>query len=105
MLMSSYEKTVNQWRKTHPPKTREEIEREVKEKATRQLYRESDEYYLDPNKKEHKELFKNWPTNELSSSISLDDYARSMKGQMEKYSDNQTGFFKTIIDKRGNYKK
>ena len=51
MLMSSYEKTVNQWRKTHPPKTREEIEREVKEKATRQLYRESDEYYLDPNKK------------------------------------------------------
>jgi|TARA_Y100000589_G_C26967149_1_gene553086 hypothetical protein len=98
--MSSYDKTVAQWRKDHPPKTREEVEAEVKERATQQLYRANGEFYLDPKHSDFKNLFKDWPSSGYSSAISSSDYERCFAHRMDEFKTNKKQFFDNIIDKR-----
>ena len=100
--MSSYDKTVAQWKKDNPPKTFEEIEREAKEKATQKLYNANDEYYLDSSKPEFKELFKNWPRNDYSTSVSSEDYEQALKKQIIDFKNDKTRFFYKITNKRIN---
>ena len=100
--MSSYDKTVAQWRKDNPPKTFEEIEREAKEKATQKLYNANNEYYLDSSKPEFKNLFKDWPSNDYSTSVSSDDYEQALKKQMANFKNDKSKFFDRIITKRNN---
>ena len=100
--MSSYEKTAAQWYKNNPPKTYQEIERDVKNMVTQTLYEANGEYYLDPNKPEFNELFKKWPIYNYSSSITIDDYEQAFKRQIVAFKNDKTRFFEKNIKKFDN---
>ena len=98
--MSSYTKTVAQWNKDHPAPTREEIERRIKERSTRQAYRAHGEYYLDHTRPEFKGVFAGWPDSQYSDGVSSSAYAEAIKGRMEQYTGNPRRFFDNIVENR-----
>ena len=96
-MSSSYQKTVERWRKENTL-TFEEMQRIAKEKATTKVYKEKGEHYLDP--KQYKEIFKNWPEHSFSKGITCDDYETAVKKRIDEFSEDKKGFYNKIIESR-----